>query len=88
MKQGYRKVIDQDRLEIFKDDILVATGRYNPPVGLIQMDSEIVPKSKSLACTLNEWHCRLGHISESLLKRTLNQYSIPYQGTLEHCEAC
>jgi hypothetical protein len=38
MKEGYKQIIYQDKLQVFKDDILVATGIYNSEVGLIQMD--------------------------------------------------
>jgi hypothetical protein len=65
----------------------VATGTYNPTKGLIEMDKEILPRKSGLLC-LNEWHVKLGHVSEPLLKRTLDTYGMSYSGKLDDCESC
>ena len=41
MKEGYKQEIENDKLIISKDHVVVATGHYNPEAGLIQMDNKI-----------------------------------------------
>ncbi len=41
MKQGYKQVIDQDLLQVFKNNELVATGHYDEDSGLIKMNNEL-----------------------------------------------
>ena len=87
MKQGYKQVIADNRLEIIgPDNEVVATGTYNQDHGLIQMDSQIKPIAQ--VCTLNEWHRKLGHLGESNLRRTLDKHQVPYSGKLDDCEEC
>ena len=41
MRQGYKQVIENNSLKIYKNDILVATGSYDSETGLLKMDNEI-----------------------------------------------
>ena len=45
MNRGYKQIIENGKLKIFKNDELVATGKYDVETGLIKMDSEITQKS-------------------------------------------
>jgi hypothetical protein len=85
MLQGYRQVIDNNKLEISKDGCIVATGMYNPKTRLIQMDN-----SNGLVnnYSLKDWHVKLGHLGESNLRKTLISQNIPIKGSLSDCEEC
>jgi hypothetical protein len=79
MKAGYHQEIYQDRLFVRDQPqgTLLATGTFDPSVGLIQMDTKIVPPGLA-AYTVAErrlnWkglHEAMGHPGDAMLKRSL-----------------
>ena len=46
MKQGYKQVIENDKIYIFDQDTLVATGKYCEKTGLLKMDEQINTSNK------------------------------------------
>ena len=90
MLNGYKQVIFKNKLEIFtSDDKLVATGEYDAKYGLIKMN-DVIKQSNSVKAkyTMMEWHSKLGHISESLIRRTLKSYGLLFVGSFEKCDIC
>ena len=89
MKQGYKQVIHDKRLEIYDGDRLIATGEYDEKHGLIKMHESINQCNQvSTGLSLMEWHSKLGHISESLLRRTLKMRDISFTGQMQKCDTC
>jgi hypothetical protein len=94
MKQGYKQVIDQDLLQVFKNNELVATGHYDEDSGLIKMNNELTGPdnySSFIATGYDTIHSRLGHPGDQLLKNTLQATDgIKINGKISphECETC
>jgi hypothetical protein len=92
MKAGYRQDIRDNRLFVYDQDDLVATGTYNPQVGLIQMDQEISIPDQCNHITLDTVHQRMGHISLSTLKKTMAAVdglkTVPLPKNIDSVEKC
>ena len=95
MRQGYKQVIENNSLKIYKNDILVATGGYDSETGLLKMDTEIPQSSNFAHSTVSAdyktIHSRLGHPGHQLLLNTLNATDgIKITGKIEEqdCEIC
>ena len=82
MRAGYKQVIKDDRITIYdKNNQIIATGEYDPNYGLLRMHEGVEPACNiSSLLSLMDWHSKLGHLSESLLRRTLKSYNIDYKG--------
>jgi len=76
MRQGYKQIIENNNLKIYKDDILVATGSYDSETGLLKMDTEIPQSSNFAHSTISAdyktIHSRLGHPGHQLLLNTVS----------------
>jgi len=78
MRAGYKQVIDDDKIKIYdKSNQLVASGEYDPNYGLFEsgydpnyglFKSVQHTCNSSLNLSLMDWHYKIGHISESLLR--------------------
>ncbi len=69
MKQGYKQVIENDKIYIFDQDTLVATGRYCEKPGLLKMDEQINTSNKvSKLHDINHWHSMFGHVGIDIIK--------------------
>jgi hypothetical protein len=90
MLNGYKQIILNNRLEINdSNNKLVATGEYDRKYGLIRME-DIIKQSNHVRSklTLMEWHSKLGHISETLHRRTLKYHKIQFVDKFEKCDIC
>ena len=95
MNQGYKQIIENGELKIFKNNDLVATGKYDLETGLIKMDSEIQQNSNYCRTEQNlnykNIHSRLGHPGNTLLQKTLDATNgLKIVGKIQNddCEIC
>ena len=95
MNQGYKQIMENGKLKITKNGILVATGKYDNETGLIKMDTEIRQNSNycrtEQKLNFKNIHSRLGHPGNILLQKTLDAtdgLKINQKIQNEDCEIC
>jgi hypothetical protein len=79
MKNGYTQILKNDELKILDSKgQIVAEGKYNPKIGLIQMieSPETHVGQASSKLSLDKWHKKFGHFNCSTLQRNLKLRSI------------
>ena len=88
MNLGYKQVINDNQLQILKDNEVICTGSYNPSYGLIEIKASANLVSKSSILTLTQWHNRLTHLSTNFLIRNLKANNIDFKQEDIKCTAC
>jgi len=67
IKKGLKVVMREDRVELFKENRLVATGTKEKSISL--MDIQVITTTLALTATREEWHQRFCHVSSNLIEK-------------------